>query len=249
MQQKLYSLRFWMSLAIVVSGLVGHLSVLSQQQRRVSLGIEDVRIVNNQTRFMFGDEVRLRFRLVNRSLDTLLLRGADSLEFTLFYRIFQTDTAVTDSIRMGREVLRNLRLFPGDSVPLTNTSQQRFSLPLASSELMPGGTVVVIWPRGAYVVPAQVGRVEFEILPTDRRPLSDFHRIKLHPNPSNLLPDLSSEVPLVALRLYNLNGRLLHTSRSLEELRHSSQDLPPGLYALVLTDDTGRTCTLRWLKP
>jgi hypothetical protein len=248
MQQNLYSFRFWTSLAIVVLGLSLHLHVLGQQ-RRVFMAIEDVRIVNNQTRFMFGEDVRLRFRLVNRSRDTLVLRDADSLEFTLYYRVFQVDAPVTDSIRLSRILLRNTRLTPGDSVPLANASPQTFTVPLASNQLMPGGTVVVIWPRGAYVIPAQVGRVEFEIVPTDRHPFSDFHRLRLHPNPNGLLPDLSLQVPLQALSLFDLQGRLLYLSRSLEELRLTSQDLPPGLYALVITDVSGQTCTLRWLKP
>lgn len=240
------------TILLCIAGLCGLISVLqpsvAEGQTRRILGVRNIRVEDNRSVFNFGDTVTLFFQVYNADRERIDLRGQDIIQFQVVARILQDSIQRGQDLPLDIETFANTSFLPGERI---GPDRRTIRVLLKSSELNPGGTVVVIWPRGAMIVPfdTAASRISFEVFPTGRGPLAANKVASFYPNPSSDLPVFSDWLDIRAVKLYDASGRLALTGLYDEDLRNHSASLLPGIYAIIAEDGAGRQWHFKWIKP
>jgi len=145
--------------------------------------------------------------------------------------IFESSELWLDTFQVELDTLRKTLRFPTSGEAIAGDLRMRFILRKDSTPE----------PCGEFLE----GEVEdyfIELGPISSIEEKKSPQVKVFPNPTQDSWKVSSEIPLRSLFLYDLQGRLLHTSTPLKKRTEiSTHSLSPGIYILRIETSRGST--------
>jgi hypothetical protein len=228
---------------------------LAAQPRNVRLVLDSVAIERPDSAniFKLGDTVTINFGLRNLSeIDFVHTYSINPTVKVGGYILHANDGSISAPInneilglpKTGRFEVKATSFYKPDSGWL------KIEVPILPLLFKPGGNVIVVWPTGPWVAPAQPAdtvRLVIEILkPVSRKDGDGQAFFIAYPNPisDQILLQCPTDVQLV---VFNALGRAIHRQSNNEPLNSSTWS--SGLYLLTIQTKTGDTYTLKLLKP
>lgn len=220
-----------------------------QAQGSYELGLRNAAFSDTtKVKYQFNEDLSFTFELFNAN-DRAMVVAPDSVVEIFFDYHFVQGNRTSNVASLGQPyILPPGRYGPGSTI--SDTSQKEYRIRLNSNILQGGGTVVVIWPRGALVVPPKDStKLVFEIEPTSRKTTASYlDEWVIAPNPSTKLPALPKDFKFGQVRICNALGKTIHKGPWDEDLIANSTDFQAGIYILTIRESTGVLTHRRWIK-